>query len=68
MSEGRIIADGNKEEIFSDGRLLQRAGLAETQLMELSRLLGLPRIISNLEEFTSLMEWRKEAAVHGGSR
>ncbi|AIQ47917.1 hypothetical protein R70723_19915 [Paenibacillus sp. FSL R7-0273] len=68
MSEGRIIADGDKEAVFSDGQLLQRAGLAETQLMEMSRLLGLPQICSSLEAFTAAAEWRKEELVHGGSR
>ncbi|MNO29244.1 putative HMP/thiamine import ATP-binding protein YkoD [compost metagenome] len=68
MNEGRIIADGSKEEIFTDGQLLRRAGLAETQLMELSRLLGLSRICSSLDEFTAYAEWRKEGAEHGGSR
>ncbi|WP_342561564.1 ATP-binding cassette domain-containing protein [Paenibacillus sp. FSL R7-0345] len=68
MSEGRIIADGDKEAIFSDGQLLRRAGLAETQLMEMSRLLKLPQICSSLEEFTAMAEWRKGELVHGGSR
>lgn len=68
MSEGRIIADGDKEAIFSDGQLLRRAGLAETQLMEMSRLLNLPQICSSLEEFTAMTEWRKGELVHGGSR
>ncbi|QSF42985.1 ABC transporter ATP-binding protein [Paenibacillus tianjinensis] len=68
MSEGRILADGGKDEIFSDGQLLRRAGLAETQLMEMSRLLELPRICCSLEEFVARSEWRKEELVHGGSR
>ncbi len=68
MSEGRIIADGDKEAIFSDGQLLRRAGLAETQLMEMSRLLNLPQICSSLKEFTAMTEWRKGELVHGGSR
>lgn len=68
MNGGRIIADGSKEEIFTDGRLLRRAGLAETQLMELSRMLGLPRICSSLEEFAAYAEWREGGADHGGSR
>ena len=41
MHQGRIIADGTKDEIFADGMLLRRAGLAQTQLMELSHKLGL---------------------------
>ncbi|MNB93043.1 putative HMP/thiamine import ATP-binding protein YkoD [compost metagenome] len=67
MSEGRIIADGDKEAVFSDGQLLRRAGLAETQLMEMSRLLGLPQICSSLEAFTAAAEWRKGELVYGGS-
>ncbi|MEK3748466.1 energy-coupling factor transporter ATPase [Paenibacillus sp. FSL E2-8871] len=66
MHQGRIIADGTKDEIFADGLLLRRAGLAQTQLMELSRMLGLPRICSSLEEFVGLVEVKKEvAAIHG---
>lgn len=68
MHQGRIIADGTKDEIFADGLLLRRAGLAQTQLMELSRMLGLPRICSSLEEFVSLVELRKEVAAIHGSR
>lgn len=68
MSEGRIIADGDKEAIFSDGQLLRRAGLAETQLMEMSRLLNLPQICSSLKEFTAAVGGRKGELVHGGSR
>ncbi|CAM4455549.1 ABC transporter ATP-binding protein [Paenibacillus typhae] len=68
MSEGRIIADGDKEAIFSDGQLLRRAGLAETQLMEMSRLLNLPQICSSLKEFTAAAGGRKGELVHGGSR
>lgn len=65
MHQGQIIADGTKDEIFADGLLLRRAGLAQTQLMELSRMLGLPRICSSLEEFVSLVEVQKEVAIHG---
>ncbi|MEK4208499.1 MULTISPECIES: ABC transporter ATP-binding protein [Paenibacillus] len=65
MHQGRIIADGTKDEIFADGLLLRRAGLAQTQLMELSRMLGLPRICSSLEEFVSLVEKKEVAAIHG---
>lgn len=68
LSEGRIIADGGKAEIFANGPLLRRAGLAETQLMEMSRLLELPQICCSLEEFVDQSAWRKEEAVHGGSR
>ncbi|UQZ32172.1 hypothetical protein C2I18_00550 [Paenibacillus sp. PK3_47] len=67
MSEGRIIADGGREEIFSDAGLLRWAGLAETQLMELSRRLGMPNICSSLEEFTAQTEWRKEGVILSGS-
>ncbi|AIQ19059.1 hypothetical protein H70357_21855 [Paenibacillus sp. FSL H7-0357] len=67
MNDGMIIADGSKDEIFSDGALLRRAGLADTQLMELSRMLGLPRICCSFEEFTRTVEWRKEAVTHGGN-
>lgn len=51
MHQGVVLADGTKEEIFADGRLLERAGLVSTQLMELSLALGLPRICYTLEEF-----------------
>ncbi|MNO44600.1 putative HMP/thiamine import ATP-binding protein YkoD [compost metagenome] len=68
MHQGRIIADGTKDEIFADGLLLRRAGLAQTQLMELSRRLGLPCICSSLEEFVSLVEVQKEVAAIHGSR
>lgn len=51
MHQGVVLADGTKEEIFADGRLLERAGLVSTQLMELSLALGLPRICYTLDEF-----------------
>lgn len=65
MHQGQIIADGTKDEIFADGLLLRRAGLAQTQLMELSRMLGLPHICSSLEEFVNHVEVRREVAIHG---
>ena len=67
MHQGRIIADGTKDEIFADGMLLRRAGLAQTQLMELSRMLGLPRICSSLEEFVNQAELQKEVVGTYGS-
>ncbi|AIQ40224.1 MULTISPECIES: ABC transporter ATP-binding protein [unclassified Paenibacillus] len=67
MHQGQIIADGTKDEIFADGMLLRRAGLAETQLMKLSRILGLPRICCSLDEFVSQVELQKEVAgIYGG--
>ncbi|MRN56753.1 ABC transporter ATP-binding protein [Paenibacillus monticola] len=66
MHQGRIIADGSKDEIFADGQLLQRAGLAQTPLMELSQMLGLPHICSSLEEFTQNVALQKEGPVHSG--
>ncbi|WP_246188003.1 ABC transporter ATP-binding protein [Paenibacillus tengchongensis] len=59
MHEGRIIADGSKEEVFADALLLRRAGLTETQLMRLSRRLGLPQICCSLEEFTEAVVWKE---------
>ncbi|WP_211746088.1 energy-coupling factor transporter ATPase [Paenibacillus sp. Marseille-Q4541] len=51
MHQGKVIADGTKEQIFEDMKLLERAGLLPTQLMELSRSLGLPRICYTLDDF-----------------
>ncbi|WNS46586.1 energy-coupling factor transporter ATPase [Paenibacillus sp. MMS20-IR301] len=67
LHQGQIIADGTKDEIFADSLLLRRAGLAETQLMELGRNLGLPGICSSLEQFVSRAELQREAAgTYGG--
>ncbi|WP_150267562.1 ABC transporter ATP-binding protein [Paenibacillus tepidiphilus] len=63
MHEGRIIADGSKEEVFADALLLRRAGLTETQLMKLSRSLGLPQICGSLEEFTSQVSWQEDVKL-----
>ncbi|RUT48183.1 ABC transporter ATP-binding protein [Paenibacillus anaericanus] len=67
MHQGQIIADGSKEDIFADEQLLRRAGLAQTQLMELSRVLGLPRICCTLEDFIVSAELQKEEVTHHGS-
>ncbi|MDQ0087841.1 energy-coupling factor transport system ATP-binding protein [Paenibacillus anaericanus] len=67
MHQGQIIADGSKEDIFADEQLLRRAGLAQTQLMELSRVLGLPRICCTLDEFMVSAELQKEGVTHHGS-
>lgn len=67
MHQGQIIANGSKEDIFADEQLLRRAGLAQTQLMELSRVLGLPRICCTLEEFMVSAELQKEGVTHHGS-
>lgn len=41
MHQGRILADGTAEEVFASPQLVQQAGLALTQSMQLSLALGL---------------------------
>lgn len=41
MHQGRILADGTAEEVFASAELVDRAGLALTQSMQLSLALGL---------------------------
>ncbi|WP_018751831.1 ABC transporter ATP-binding protein [Paenibacillus sanguinis] len=41
MHQGRILADGTAEEVFASPHLVQQAGLALTQSMQLSLALGL---------------------------
>lgn len=65
MHEGVVIADGTKEQIFEDAKLLERAGLLPTQLMELSCCLGLPKICYSLDEFISFYTPREQSQPEG---
>lgn len=51
MHKGEIIADGNRQEIFRNEKLLQKAGLVIPQIVELSMKLGLPQPIYTVEDF-----------------
>lgn len=51
MHNGEIIADGSREDIFSDDRLLQKAGLVIPQIVELSKKLQWKTPIFTVEEF-----------------
>lgn len=67
MHEGQIIADGSKDDIFADDQLLRRAGLAQTQLMELSRALGLPSICCSLKDFVNQTAIQRGELIYSGS-
>lgn len=51
MHNGEIIADGNRQEIFHNQPLLQKAGLVLPQIVELSMKLGLCETIYTVEDF-----------------
>lgn len=51
MHNGEIIADGNRQDIFRDEKLLQKAGLVIPQIIELSMKLGLTQPIYTVEDF-----------------
>lgn len=40
MNRGQVVADGDPQRIFADGRLLEDAGLRQPQLVALSKLFG----------------------------
>lgn len=62
LHQGRIIAEGTRDDIFSDDLLLRKAGLEQTQLMRLSRELGLEKVCCTLDDFVQEAErLRKEA-------
>lgn len=51
FSQGRLIADGDGETVFSNDALLAEAGLRKPAIFELSQALGLPEIPRTMEEF-----------------
>ncbi|MFJ7667174.1 ABC transporter ATP-binding protein [Lysinibacillus sp. NPDC097195] len=51
MHNGEIIADGDRQEIFNNELLLQKAGLVLPQIVELSMKLGLSEPIYTVEDF-----------------
>lgn len=51
MHNGEIIADGSREDIFGDDRLLQKAGLVIPQIVELSKKLRWKKPVYTVEEF-----------------
>lgn len=40
MMGGKVVADGDAQEVFSDSPLLERAGLRQPQLVTISKLFG----------------------------
>ncbi|UED81878.1 ATP-binding cassette domain-containing protein [Lysinibacillus sp. CD3-6] len=51
MHNGEIIADGNRQDIFHNQLVLQKAGLMMPQIVELSMKLGLPEPVYTVEDF-----------------
>ncbi|WP_405154042.1 ABC transporter ATP-binding protein [Paenibacillus sp. FSL K6-0108] len=51
LHNGQVEADGTPADVFADESLLRRSGLALTQIMELSHLMGLPTLSSTTEAF-----------------
>lgn len=55
MNEGTVAGDGTVDEIFSDAALIEKAGLAPTQMMDLSVRLGMNSSSSSPERFAQQM-------------
>lgn len=51
MHEGRIIHDGDRESVFENYRLLEKAGLSAPQIYELSRGLGWEQPVYTVDDF-----------------
>ncbi|WP_142353680.1 energy-coupling factor ABC transporter ATP-binding protein, partial [Bacillus pumilus] len=51
LHNGQVEADGTPADVFADESLLRRAGLALTQIMELSHQMGLPTLSPTTEAF-----------------
>lgn len=68
LHEGRVAADGTAAEVFADTGLIQRAGLALTQTMELSAALNLRPHCSDPAELADRIHrilLAKESLPHG---
>lgn len=68
LHEGSVAADGTAAEVFADTALIQRAGLALTQTMELSAGLNLRPHCSNPAELADVIYrilLAKESLPHG---
>ncbi len=65
MHEGRVLHDGTKDTVFGNSDLLRQADLSAPQVLELSRMLGMP-LCYTVDEFS--MQWagrNKEANDNG---
>ncbi|RLM40310.1 ABC transporter ATP-binding protein [Haloarcula sp. Atlit-120R] len=63
LDEGRVIADGPPETVFSDAETLERASLRPPQVVRLSERLGLSPAPLTVEDLASRLETAESAAA-----
>ena len=56
MNEGKIVCDGDRLSVFADNELLERAGLASPQILQLSHKLRMNPPCFTVDDFTA--SWR----------
>lgn len=55
MKDGQIIHDGNRDSVFSNGKLLKEAGLTPPQILELSRRLK-TKLAYSVDDFVAYVQ------------
>ncbi|MEK4762344.1 energy-coupling factor transporter ATPase [Viridibacillus sp. FSL E2-0187] len=63
MNKGTIICDGNRQEVFGDEDLMQKAGLSSPQILQLSNALHMNPLCYTVADFASRWNVKK---VEGG--
>jgi energy-coupling factor transporter ATP-binding protein EcfA2 len=56
MNHGKIVSDGDRSSLFADDELVERAGLATPQILQLSHKLGMNPVCFTVEDF--IAGWR----------
>ena len=64
LHEGEVIHDGNRESVFQNYALLEKAGLKVPQILELSRRLKQKNLAYTVQDFVQSIE-RKERLLNG---
>ncbi|MGP7818780.1 energy-coupling factor ABC transporter ATP-binding protein [Niallia sp. 01092] len=60
LHEGEVIHDGNRETVFSNVELLEKAGLKSPQILELSRRLNMSPLAYTVDDFVQSIKRREE--------
>ncbi|MED4174831.1 energy-coupling factor transporter ATPase [Halalkalibacterium halodurans] len=64
LHEGTVLHDGTRESVFTDEYLLNRAGLQQPQILQLSQRLGMPPTYS-VNEFVTYRQRKEKILAHG---
>lgn len=62
LHEGEVIHDGNRESVFQNHALLEKAGLKPPQILELSRRLNQKNVTYTIEDFVQSIDTKERVS------